>query len=214
LLAALADDRCYQRAFDAVFRDEHPTITFQNVIKAIATFERTLISGDSPFDRYVFDDDRAALSDEAKQGMELFYSKRIGCGGCHSGFNFSGNWKDAQGATGKPSFASNGTSTTAMRVPTLRNIALTAPYMHDGRFASLGEVVDHYSRVGNARDSADVGKRDPRLRPFTLTAQERGQLLAFLESLTDSGFTRVADPAAPPATPHGNDDGTYLLACK
>jgi cytochrome c peroxidase len=191
LLAELAEDRCYQRAFDAVFRDEHPTITLQNVIKAIATFERTLISGDSPFDRYVFGDDRVALSNEAKRGMELFYSKRIGCGGCHSGFNFSGNWKDAQGATGKPSFASNGTSTTVIRVPTLRNIALTAPYMHDGRFATLGEVVDHYSRLGDERDSPEVGKRDPRLRPFTLTAEERGQLLAFLESLTDPGFARV-----------------------
>jgi cytochrome c peroxidase len=126
--------------------------------------------------------------------MELFYSKRIGCGGCHSGFNFSGNWHDAQGATGKPSFASNGTSTTVIRVPTLRNIALTAPYMHDGRFATLGEVVDHYSHVGHERDSPDVGKRDPRLRPFRLTVEERAQLLAFLESLTDPSFTR--DPRA------------------
>jgi cytochrome c peroxidase len=201
LLAELSADPCYHRAFDDAFRDEHPTITLQNMIKAIATFERTLISGDSPFDRYVFGDDRGALSDEAKQGMELFYSQRIGCGGCHSGFNFSGNWKDAQGATGTPSFANNGASATPIRVPTLRNIALTGPYMHDGRYATLSEVVDHYSRVGNESDSPDVGKRDPRLRPFTLTAQERGQLLAFLESLTDPNFQmpRVVE-ATPCAT--------------
>jgi cytochrome c peroxidase len=191
LVAELAAERCYQRAFDAAFRGEHPTTTLQNVIKAIATFERTLISGNSPFDRYVFGDDRTALSDEAKRGMELFYSKRLGCGGCHSGFNFSGNWKDAQGATGKPSFASNGTSTTLIRVPTLRNIALTAPYMHDGRFATLGEVVDHYSHIGKESGNPEVGEHDPRLQSFTLTSEERGQLLAFLESLTDPSFTRV-----------------------
>lgn len=198
LLAELAADSSYHRAFDEAFGDEQPTITFQNVIKAIATFERTLISGDSPFDKYVFGDNRSALSDDAKRGMGLFYSKRVGCGGCHSGFNFSGNWKDAQGATGKPSFANNGTSATPIRVPTLRNIALTAPYMHDGRFATLAEVLDHYSRVGNQVDT-HVSRRDPRLRPFTLTPQEREQLLAFLDSLTDPSF--ASESPAAEATP-------------
>jgi cytochrome c peroxidase len=190
VVAELASDDCYRRAFNEAFGDEQPTITFQNVIKAIAAFERTLISGNSPFDRYVFGDDRSALSEEAKQGMALFYSQRLGCGGCHSGFNFSGNWRDVQGATGKPSFANNGTSTVPIRVPTLRNVALTSPYMHDGRFATLGAVVDHYSRVNNESDSPHAARRDPRLRPFTLTPQERGQLLAFLESLTDPDFAQ------------------------
>ncbi len=190
LLAGLAADDCYHRSFDEAFHGEQPTITVQNVIKAIATFERTLISGNSPFDRYVFGDERGALSDEAKRGMALFYSQRIGCGGCHAGFNFSGNWKDAQGATGKASFANNGTSTIPIRVPTLRNVALTSPYMHDGRFATLDEVLDHYSHAGNASDDTHSAQRDPRLRPFTLTPEERRQLIAFLESLTDPSFAQ------------------------
>ncbi len=72
-----------------------------------------------------------------------------------------------------------------MRVPTLRNIALTAPYMHDGRFATLDAVLDHYLRVGRLPDSAHGGQRDPRLQAFTLTANERADLEAFLDSLTD-----------------------------
>jgi cytochrome c peroxidase len=80
--------------------------------------------------------------------MALFFSRRAGCAGCHSGFNLSGNWRDTQGATGRASFAANGTSTSPIRVPTLRNVALTAPYMHDGRFATLEEVLGHYSAIG------------------------------------------------------------------
>jgi cytochrome c peroxidase len=110
----------------------------------------------------------------AKRGMALFSSAGAGCASCHSGFNFAGNWRDAEGATGEPSFAKNGVGDDDMRVPTLRNISLTAPYMHDGRFATLDAVVDHYLAA--------------QLRPFTLTAAERGDLLAFLDALTDRQF--------------------------
>ena len=123
----LSADQTYRAAFIAAFPQEGGSITLEHIVKAIASFERTLISGDSPFDRYVFGGDHAALSAEAKRGMALFYSVRSGCGSCHSGFNFDGNWRDAQGETGRPGFAVNGTSQTPTRVPTLRNIALTAP---------------------------------------------------------------------------------------
>src|SRR5262249_33477869 len=123
-----------------------------------------------------------------KRGMALFYSKRLGCGGCHSGFNFDGNWRDSQGETGKSSFADNGTGDGRFRVPTLRNVALTAPYMHDGRFTTLAEVLDHYSHA------AGLPHADPRLRAFKLTARERDDLIAFLNTLTD------VDPGADPRT--------------
>ncbi len=191
----LAADPTYTTSFAAVFPDEHPAVTFEHVVKAIAAFERTLISGDSPFDRYVFNGQHDALSPAAKQGMALFFSPRSGCSTCHSGFNFSGNWRDSEGATGNPSFANNGTSERPMRVPTLRNITLTAPYMHDGRFPTLEAVVDHYARVAeHAREGPDKNT-DARLRTFDLTASEKAQLIAFLSSLTDPSFVERFKPA-------------------
>jgi cytochrome c peroxidase len=157
-------------------------------VKAIAAFERTLISGGSPFDAYVFSGEHAALSATAKEGMALFYSPRVGCALCHSGFNFSGNWRDSQGETGPASFARDGTSEAPLRVPTLRNVALTAPYMHDGRFATLGQVLDHYSDL--ARRAGGAQRIDRRLPRAPLTDAERAALLAFLESLTDPAFVQ------------------------
>jgi cytochrome c peroxidase len=172
--AELARDPAYAPAFAEAFPGETP-VRFDLVVKAIAAYERTLISGDSPFDAYVFRGEHDAMPAAAKRGMALFYSARVGCASCHSGFNFAGNWRDAQGATGEPTFANNGASDgTKMRVPTLRNVALTAPYMHDGKLATLDAVLDHYVSA--------------QLRAFTLTAEERSDLLAFLDSLTDPQF--------------------------
>jgi cytochrome c peroxidase len=183
VLADLAKDATYRRAFAAAF-PEDSSMTFDRLVKAIAAFERTLISGRSPFDRYVFEADHGALSDQAKRGMDLFFSPAAGCANCHSGFNFAGNWRDAQGATGEPSFARNGTSKQAMRVPTLRNVAVTSPYMHDGRFATLAAVLDHYSHPGKDADA--------KLRAVKLRESERRALIAFLESLTDMSFADAA----------------------
>ncbi len=225
IVAELARDPGYRQAFAAAFAEAHadaragahsgarpnadrgprsdaPTdITLDHIVKAIAAFERTLISGNSPFDRYVFDGDSHALSAEAKRGMALFFSRRLGCAGCHSGFNFSGNWLDAEGRTGRASFANDGTSDRPIRVPTLRNLLFTAPYMHDGRFATLGAVLDHYVRVGQEPDSKHGGTRDPRLRAFTLAREERRDLIAFLESLSDAAFVRDAQAQAPCEVP-------------
>jgi len=158
-------------------------VTFDNLVKAIAAFERTLIAGDSPFDHYVFQGEHEALSAQQKRGMELFYSPRAGCGSCHSGFNFNGNWRDSQGATGESAFANNGVGDQPMRVPTLRNIVLTAPYMHDGRFETLEAVLDHYAQVAKQTSS------DPKLRTFDLSPNDRADLIAFLHALTDSQFS-------------------------
>jgi cytochrome c peroxidase len=174
VLAALAKDASYEADFASAFPGS-PAIELHHVIKAIAAFERTLIFGRSPFDRYVFEGDHDALTDRAKRGMEIFFSTQGGCASCHSGFNFSGQWRDAAGDTGEPTFAVNGTSTTAMRVPTLRNIALTAPYMHDGRFDDLEAVLDHYASL--------EGKSAP---AAALSESQRRDLIAFLKSLTDT----------------------------
>ncbi|HEU4623512.1 MAG TPA: cytochrome c peroxidase [Steroidobacteraceae bacterium] len=182
--AWLGADPDYRAAFARAFPDATGRPTLDLIVNAIAAFERTLISGRSPFDFYVFEGRHDALTPEAKRGMELFYSPRLGCSGCHFGFNFSGNWRDAEGATGPATFARNGTSATPLRVPALRNIALTAPYMHDGRFSTLEAVIDHYQRAGAAANE----KKEPRLRAFVLDAEERAALIAFLHSLTDSEF--------------------------
>jgi cytochrome c peroxidase len=177
-------------------------VHFGNLVKAIAAFERTLISGGSPFDRYVFGGEHRALSPQAKRGMALFFSRRAGCAGCHSGFNFSGNWRDTQGATGRASFAENGTTQTPMRVPTLRNVALTAPYMHDGRFATLSAVLEHYSSIGARVAGAVAGgprRYDARLPRSAFTAAERAELESFLDSLTDESFVKRFASGATPA---------------
>jgi cytochrome c peroxidase len=191
--ARLAADPTYAKAFADAFPNDGPPATFEHIIKAIAAFERTLISGDSPFDRYVFKGEHEALSDAAKRGMALFFSRAAGCGSCHSGFNFTGTWRDNQGDTGKPAFANNGTSTQPMRIPTLRNVALTAPYMHDGRFPTLDAVVDHYFSLGD-----EAIRYDARLPRTTLDMEQRADLIAFLASLTDESFmSRFAGSAAP-----------------
>jgi cytochrome c peroxidase len=181
VLAMLGADPHYSGEFRAAFG---AGISMPNIIKAIAAFERTLIDGSSDFDAYVFNGRHDALSPSAKRGMSLFFSARIGCAGCHSGFNFAGTWRDRLGPTGHASFADDGLGAGLMCVPTLRNVRLTAPYMHDGRFATLDAVLDHYQHVGAMPDSAHGGQRDPRLRTFTLSSAERADLMAFLSSLT------------------------------
>ena len=190
----LTADPAYRAGFAQAFPESGGHATSDLTVKAIAAFERTLISGGSPFDRYVFQGQHDALTDDAKHGMALFYSARLGCSACHSGFNFAGNWRDAQGATGEPSFANDGTTPAGatLRIPTLRNIALTAPYMHDGRFSTLAAVIAHYQQAGARANGAPApkpaDKKEPRLRPFVLDPDERAALIAFLNSLTDPEF--------------------------
>ena len=193
VIAALVADGSYRAAFGAAFPEAGGRFDFDHVIRSIAAFERTLISGRSPFDEYVFNGRHDALSETAKRGMALFYSDRLGCGGCHSGFNFSGAWRDSQGATGEPSFASNGVGAEAMRVPTLRNISLTGPYMHDGSLSTLAAVLAHYEQAGLREQKTKGREHEPALRPFTLTEAERRELIAFLQSLTDPTFTAGFD---------------------
>jgi cytochrome c peroxidase len=200
-------DAAYPQQFAEAFPGDAAPLSAHHIIKAIAAFERTLISGRSPFDRYVFDDDATAMPEAAKRGMALFYSARVGCAQCHSGINFSGpmtyQGHEKQAAlfanTGLYNLSNRGdypgtdrglievTHRVAdmgkFRVPTLRNIALTAPYMHDGHLANLEQVMQHYLHGGHGGP-----RQDARVRAFDLSATERAELIAFLDSLTDSEF--------------------------
>jgi len=211
----LSADAGYRTLFAAAFPNESVPVSIDNVVKAIASFERTLISGRSPFDRYVFDDDQNALSPQAKRGMALFYSERVGCAQCHSGLNFSGPMRyrghaqvtplmantglynlDRLGGypendTGLMAVTHNRADMGKMRVPTLRNVALTAPYMHDGSIGTLEEVIEHYSGGGRQLPNGPTAENhliDHRIRMFHLSAEEQHELIAFLDSLTDPTF--------------------------
>ena len=215
----LSRDSTYLAQFASAFPGDPKPLNMDHIIKAIASFERTLISGRSPFDRYIYDDDRNAVSEPAKRGMALFYSERVGCGQCHSGINFAGPLRYADHDGEKPLFANTGlynvdrrgaypradqglmevTHRAAdmgkFRVPTLRNVALTAPYMHDGSLPTLNDVLDHYVQGGH-RSS----RQDPKVRPFSLSESQRADLLAFLNSLTDRNFVEnpeFSDPKRP-----------------
>jgi cytochrome c peroxidase len=173
--ARLTADPATVNAFVAAFPEDERPVAMSNVIRAIAAFERTLIRGEAPFDRYVFGGDHTALDASQKQGMRLFFA-RAGCSACHGGINFAGPWTDRLRAETTPVFADVGTGV-AVRVPTLRNLARTAPYLHDGRLATLDAVLDNYEKL--AADPA----ADARLRRAPLTTSERSALRDFLGSL-------------------------------
>ena len=223
LLADLRADASYQSQFDAAFEEED-TVSVRNISLAIAAFERTLVSFNSPYDRYRYGGDRTAISDSAKRGEALFTSERMECFHCHSGLNFSDSARhERSGFTeiafhntglynldGKGAYPPNNTGVEEItlkasdmgrfRAPTLRNIALTAPYMHNGSIATLSEVIDHYAAGGRTITEgpyAGVGSQNPLkssfIRGFEITAGERQDLIAFLESMTDEQF--VTNPA-------------------
>jgi cytochrome c peroxidase len=227
LLARLEADGRYVDLFHAAFPDEARPIRIENVTRALAAFERTLISGDSPYDRLVYRGQSDALSEAAWRGMRLFFSDRLACSKCHAGFTFSGPVTfEGSGDGTEPVFHDTGlynidgrggypaedTGLLAVthrrrdmgrfRAPTLRNIALTAPYMHDGSLATLEAVIDHYAAGGRAGGSSRY--KSALLRGFTITPEERRDLIEFLRSLTDESFVadpRFADPSRAPGPP-------------
>jgi cytochrome c peroxidase len=180
VLTILRADPAYRTQFPKAFPGEAAPFTFANVAKAIACFERTIISARSPYDRYYTGNDPNAISEAAKRGEVLFYTDpNAGCFRCHSGSLFS---DDISHNT-----ALHPDDPRKFKTPTLRNIAITAPYMHDGSIATLEEVLDHYAAGGRAHGNPN---RDPRMKPLVLTSQNRADLLAFLRSLTDEELLR------------------------
>jgi cytochrome c peroxidase len=214
VLATLRADPGLRTAFAISFPDERDEpLTLVTIAKAIAAYERSLVSADSPFDRYVYGDQRDALTPQQRAGMALFFSARTRCARCHAGINFAGPARSARSPTVPALYANTGlydadgrggypaadqglkeatgraTDNGRFRVPTLRNVAVTAPYMHDGSIASLREVIEHYDRGGRARRAGRAAPlRDPLMRPLRLSAADKAALEAFLRSLTDPQF--------------------------
>jgi cytochrome c peroxidase len=154
------------------------------VARAIASFERTILSTESPFDRWRKGDEKA-VSAEAKRGFALFNGK-ANCAACHMGFNFSDNGFHNIGvkSAGTPDagrFAQRKVKAMqgAFKTPTLRDVALTAPYMRNGSYQTLMEVVEHYDRGGDDKTNLDIN-----MAPLGLSAAEKAELVAFMESLT------------------------------
>jgi cytochrome c peroxidase len=184
----------YRPLFAKAFGD--PEVTLDRIGKAIASYERTVVTGDSPYDRYQAGD-KDALSPSAVRGMALFNGK-ANCVHCHAGFNFTDeSFQDIGVGTNTPTpdpgrFAvtNDAADRGKFKTPTLRNVAQTAPYMHDGSEATLADVVDFYDRGGIA--NPNLSKE---IKALHLTAGEKRDLVAFLESLTGP-----VENATPPAT--------------
>jgi cytochrome c peroxidase len=186
----------YRRRFARVFPDG---ITERNIARAIAAFERTVLTFDSPYDRYRAGE-RAALSTEQKQGLDLFFSTRTGCSSCHVAPLFTDNAFHNLGVpqvgpkavdNGRGDVTHSDADVGAFKTPTLRNVERSGPYMHDGVFTTLDQVVAFYTAGGGPSPH-----KSPRLKPLDLTAKEQQALVAFLRSLTDP-TARVTEPRLP-----------------
>ncbi len=212
LFARLGADPAYPAMFRQAFPERDGTIDLGTITKALAAFQRTLISADAPYDRYRYGRKADAISPSARRGEALFFSERLECFHCHGGVHLTDNLvhsrkpfaeftfhntglhdRDGKGAypadnvgliehTGRPEDMGR------FRTPSLRNVAVSAPYMHDGSIADLAGVIAHYADGGRARGPLT----SPFLPGFHLSADETADLIAFLDSLTDRDF--LADP--------------------
>ena len=204
-LAAVRSDSLYQLLFREAFPQTDAAVSLENVNKAIACFERSIVSMRSPYDRYRWGGDAGALSESAKQGEIIFdSSERGGCFQCHGGWNFSSVRFAGGVSEGGHEFFNTGATVYdapnrgvyestnkaedlgKFRAPTLRNIAVTAPYMHDGSLQTLEQVVDHYAAGGKVTNS----NQSRIIRPLRLTAGDKRDLIEFLKSLTDEELLR------------------------
>jgi cytochrome c peroxidase len=226
VIARFQNDAYYQHSFKEAFPGEDNPINFMNIIKAISTFERGVISGNSRYDQAAAGEITLSVAEE--RGRKLFFSEQAQCSTCHSGFNFSDQTMDAKTVNadmpfhntglynidGKGAYPDSNPGLIVMlpgaenmgkfRVPSLRNIALTAPYMHDGSVATLEEVLNIYAAHGrNITSGPDKGDgrrnplKDARINKIKLDKAERADIIAFLKTLTDESLLtnpRFADP--------------------
>ena len=200
MIASLQKTKGYAQYFKEAFGTED--ITKERVAQAIAAYERTRMSGNSPVDRWRMNKDEAAVSDQVKQGYDLFFNKAA-CNQCHLGNSYTdssfhnlGVGYDAKTRTfkdvGRSAISKNAADEGAFKTPTLRDCARHAPYMHDGSVATLKEVVELYNRGGEANP-----KLDPKIKKLGLTPSEVDALVAFMEALNGEGFMDVAPASFP-----------------
>ncbi len=161
------------------------------ITRSLSCFERSLISGNSRYDQYQFQNDNQALTIQERRGMDLFFSEKTNCSKCHGGFNFTDYSFQNNGLyqsyadEGRYRLTGEEQDRATFKVPSLRNIALTAPYMHDGSVVSLEGVIEHYNSGGEAHPN-----RSEKLQMLSLSTQEKEDLVAFLRSLTDETFIK------------------------
>ncbi len=225
----IRSDSIYRPLFLHAFPGDANPYTITKVAQAIAAFERSILSANSPYDRFHYDGDESAISESAKRGEILFFlDGGPSCFRCHGGFNFSdavqfegqagkaapqhntglynlaGVFSNPRPNLGLYQYTKRRADIGRFKAPSLRNIAVTAPYMHDGSILTLEEVLDHYSAGGrtiNTGPMAGVGHdnaaKDKLIHGFQMTSQNRADLVAFLKSLTDEDLLhdpRYGDP--------------------
>ena len=180
----LNSDTHYREMFQAAFSRDADAY---GISRSLAAFERTMISGHSKFDLY--SNGLATFSESEQRGMELFYSSKAGCSDCHSGFLFTDftmvnvGLYDSYSDTGYARITQKSADAGKFRVPSLRNIELTAPYFHDGSVETLEDVVNHFAMGGKGNPI-----KDPRVRLLNLSDEEQVDLVEFLYTLTDWKF--------------------------
>ena len=220
LFERLKADPTYRKLFRNAFPAEAKTgndtlYSLSTITKALASFQRALISVSSPYDRYRYGGELSAISPAAKRGEALFFGEKMECYHCHGGFNFTDNIKHSRlpfpelgfhntglynldgkgrypaGQTGLEEFTGAATDMGKFRTPTLRNIAKTAPYMHDGSIADLETVIrSHYSKAGRSSSSPSGANplRSEFMVGFSISEDEIQDLVSFLQALTDEKF--------------------------
>jgi cytochrome c peroxidase len=202
-------NQSYSRLFKHAFDDGG--VDFDKIVKALASYVRSLTSFTSPFDEYAYQSNDAAISDAAKRGMELFFSEKLECFHCHGEFNFTQPSQHENQRLDLQPFHNTGLYNIdnkgaypvydeglieatldpydmgKFRVPTLRNVEVSAPYMHDGSFATLEEVIEFYAAGGRTQGISSPLK-SPFLVGFELKSGQKQDLVTFLQSLTDRQF--------------------------
>lgn len=181
----------YRPLFQKVFGEG---ITIDNIAKAIATFERTVLSGNSPYDKYVAGD-KTAMTEEQIYGMKLF--ERKNCINCHNGVNFSDDrffnigvgMDEDKPDLGRYLITHNENDWGSFKVPTLREVANTYPYMHDGKYWTLEDVIEYYDKGGIKNRNLP-----PIMKPMHLSDKEKAALVAFLKALSGEGWQHFKEP--------------------
>lgn len=213
ILGRLKSDALYRQLFETCYPETEQPFVMENVIKVIAAYVRKLKSRNSPYDHYVAGDS-TALSASAKKGRDLFFSDRLNCASCHRPpyftqadrliatdsvyvniglYNVGQSNRYPEEDTGLARLTHRSNDDGKFRIPSLRNLIFTAPYMHDGSVADLAEVVEIYASGGRnvhygsvAGDGRSNSNKDKRITGFDLTKDEKGQLIDFLLALSDS----------------------------
>lgn len=217
ILERLSADEKYVAQFERVFPGEEKPVSFQNIIKAISAFQRGMISANSKYDQFV--QNKVTLTEAEERGRALFFSDKAQCSQCHGSFNFNDQVISANSKkfatpyhnTGLYNLGGQGVFPNQnrgifeltfkqkdmgmFRAPSLRNVAVTAPYMHDGSIASLEEVLNFYAGHGrviasgpNQGDGRKNPNKDKRIDHIKLSAKDKADVIAFLKTLSDEEF--------------------------